>query len=147
VSQGGEEDGDREGGVLGIGELADASGVPVTTLRYYDQVGLVAPARREGGRRRYDDAAVGRLQVIRWCKAAGFTLDEIVVLFGDRSPGRRRSRALATARLETIAAQMAELAVARRILELGLRCECVSLDACACPVHDELAGLAAVAAG
>ena len=127
----------------GIGELAHRSGVPATALRYYDQVGLLVPATRESGRRRYAPEAVVRLHVIQLCKVAGFSLEEIVALYGDREPGRPSSRALATAKLQELDDQIVQLETARSILQLGLRCTCDSLDDCTCAVHDELAALRA----
>ena len=44
-------------GSLSIGQVADAAGVTTTTLRHYDAIGLVTPAARVGGKRRYTDAA------------------------------------------------------------------------------------------
>ena len=74
---------------LTIGRVADETGVAATTLRYYEQIGLVPVPVRVGGQRRYDDSVLARLEVIGLCKSAGFTLDEIVVLFADDAPGRR----------------------------------------------------------
>ena len=50
---------------LTIGAVARAAGVAATTLRYYEQIGLVPAPARVGGQRRYDDAVLTRLEVIR----------------------------------------------------------------------------------
>ncbi|MDT5147119.1 MAG: hypothetical protein QOC58_1764, partial [Mycobacterium sp.] len=76
-----------------------------------------------------------RLEVIRLCKSAGFTLEEVQLLFADDAPGRPVSRALAEAKLAEIDAQMASLARARTVIEWGMRCTCPSIDACKCGVH------------
>ena len=94
---------------LSIGDVAARSGVPATTLRYYEQLGLLPPPAREGGRRRYDPDALARLEVIGACKVAGFTLDEIQTLYADDEPGRPASRALGEAKLAEIDAQVATL--------------------------------------
>jgi MerR family transcriptional regulator, redox-sensitive transcriptional activator SoxR len=123
---------------LTIGEVARQAGVAATTLRYYEQIGLVpAPARR-GGQRRYDASVLARLEVIRLCKSAGFALEEIQLLFADDEPGRPASRALAEAKLAEIDAQMASLARARAVIEWGMRCTCPSIDACSCGVHSAI---------
>ncbi len=57
---------------LTIGDVARESGVAPTTLRYYEKIGLVPAPARIGGQRRYDDAVLARLEVIRLCKSAGF---------------------------------------------------------------------------
>ena len=120
---------------LSIGDVAQRSGVAATTLRYYEDSGLLRPPTRVGGRRRYDDSVLTRLEVIGLCKAAGFTLDEIRVLLSDATPGRPASRSLARAKLVDIDAQMATLKRAREIIEWAMSCSCASVDACTCGTH------------
>ena len=120
---------------LTIGRVADATGIAATTLRYYEQIGLVPAPVRVGGQRRYDDSVLARLEVIGLCKSAGFTLDEIEVLFADDAPGRPASRALAEAKLAEIDARMESLARARAVIEWGMRCTCPSIDSCTCGIH------------
>jgi MerR family transcriptional regulator, redox-sensitive transcriptional activator SoxR len=123
---------------LTIGDVAREAGVAATTLRYYEQIGLVPAPARLGGQRRYDSAILARLEVIRLCKSAGFALEEIQLLFADDVPGRPASRALAEAKLAEIDAQMASLARARAVIEWGMRCKCPSIDACTCGIHSAL---------
>jgi MerR family redox-sensitive transcriptional activator SoxR len=118
-----------------IGEVVRRSGLPATTLRYYEELGLLRAPERASGQRRYDEAVLAQLKVIGLCKAAGFTLEEIKVLFADDAPGRPASRALAEAKLADIDAQLATLARARSIIEWGMRCTCPSIDACTCGIH------------
>jgi MerR family transcriptional regulator, redox-sensitive transcriptional activator SoxR len=120
---------------LTIGELARQTDVAATTLRYYERIGLVQSPGRVGGQRRYDESILGRLDVIRLCKAAGFALEEIVLLFADDAPGRPASRALAETKLVEIDARIAELQRAREIIEWGMRCTCPSIDDCTCGIH------------
>ena len=70
-----------------IGELAQRSGLSVKTLRYYEEIGVLAPpARTASGYRDYDDDTVGRLQFVRAAQAVGLTLGEIreVIAFRER---------------------------------------------------------------
>lgn len=61
-----------------IGGLARASGVKVTTIRYYESIGLIDPPdRSEGGQRVYDAAAILRMNFIRHARDLGFSLDAI----------------------------------------------------------------------
>ena len=129
--------------LLSIGEVSARTEVPATTLRYYEQIGLVVPAAREGGRRRYAEAALARLEVIGLCKAAGFSLDEIALLYADDEPGRPASRALAEAKLADVDARIAELQRARAILEWGMTCTCPSIDTCTCGIHTPSSPVAA----
>jgi DNA-binding transcriptional MerR regulator len=66
---------------VAIGEAARRSGVKVTTIRYYEQVGLLpAPPRTEGNRRLYDGADIRRLAFIRHARELGFEVDAIRTL-------------------------------------------------------------------
>jgi DNA-binding transcriptional MerR regulator len=118
--------------------VAREAGVAATTLRYYEQIGLVPAPARLGGQRRYDGSVLARLEVIRLCKSAGFALEEIQLLFADDAPGRPVSRALAQAKLAEIDARMASLAQARAVIDWGMRCTCPSIDACTCGIHSAL---------
>lgn len=61
-----------------IGGLAKASGVKVTTIRYYKSIGLIdPPGRSEGGQRLYDEGAIERMNFIRHARDLGFSLDAI----------------------------------------------------------------------
>ncbi|MEQ1929124.1 MAG: helix-turn-helix domain-containing protein [Parvularculaceae bacterium] len=61
-----------------IGGLARASGVKVTTIRYYESIGLIDPPERsEGGQRLYDRNAVERMNFIRHARDLGFSLEAI----------------------------------------------------------------------
>lgn len=64
-----------------IGDAANAAGLSLRTVRYYEEVGLVTPSgRTEGGFRLYSDADVQRLSVIKRLKPLAFSLDELVEL-------------------------------------------------------------------
>jgi len=61
-----------------IGALADRSGLPVKTLRYYEDLGLLpAVGRSEGGYRLFGEESLRRLEFIRRLKSLGLTLDDI----------------------------------------------------------------------
>ena len=64
-----------------IGNVSQASGVKVPTIRYYEQIGLLpSPPRTEGNRRSYDDRDLERLTFIRHSRELGFEIDEIRTL-------------------------------------------------------------------
>ena len=117
---------------LSIGQVAGRSGVAATTLRFYEQAGLLEAPERVGGRRRYGDEVLVRLEVVGLCKAAGFSLEEIRVLLTDDAPGRPASRSLAEAKLTAIDAQLETLRRAREIIEWAMKCPCPSVEACRC---------------
>lgn len=118
-----------------IGEVSRRSGVPATTLRYYEQIGLLSAPARVSGQRRYGEAVLARLGVVGLCKSAGFSLEEIALLFADDAPGRPASRVLALAKLAQIDAQLETLSRARAVIAWGMRCTCPSIDACTCGIH------------
>ena len=63
---------------ISIGELSVRTNVKVPTIRYYEQIGLLAaPPRSEGGQRRYGAEEVERLNFIRHARELGFDLDDV----------------------------------------------------------------------
>lgn len=66
---------------MDIAEVAQRSGVPASTLRFYEEKGLIASSGRRGLRRVFDPGVLERLALIAVGRAAGFSLDEIARLF------------------------------------------------------------------
>lgn len=66
---------------MDIGEVARRAGVPVSTLRFYEQKGLIASTGRHGLRRLFDPGVLDRLALIALARTAGFSLDEISRIF------------------------------------------------------------------
>lgn len=95
-----------------IGRLAEAAGVNVETVRYYERRGLLEqPSRADGGYRQYSAADLWRLQFIRRGKDLGFSLAEIGDLLGDN--GDRPAVAI----LEAARAKIALIDQCRQELE------------------------------
>lgn len=101
---------------LRISELADRVGLPATTVRYYEQLGLLSPAPRTAdNHRRYDDSAVDELRFVRHAKHLGLSLTEIRELVTIRDTGRCAS---VQSRLARLVAER-RMALAGRLRELG----------------------------
>jgi DNA-binding transcriptional MerR regulator len=66
---------------LDIGEVAQRAGIPASTLRFYEEKGLVAPVGRRGLRRQYHGDVLERLALIALGRSAGFSLDDIARMF------------------------------------------------------------------
>eukprot|EP01032_Pedospumella_encystans_P003810 gene3810-4501_t len=66
---------------LDIAQVARQSGVPASTLRFYDEKGLIASTGRQGLRRLFDPGVLEKLALISLGRAAGFSLDEIARMF------------------------------------------------------------------
>ena len=98
-----------------ISELARRTGFSASSLRYYEQVGLMDPAQRSSaGYRIYDDDAVARLEFVDRAKRMGFTLEDIAELVGlwaggECRPVQDRLRALLTEKQAALARQIVEL--------------------------------------
>jgi MerR family transcriptional regulator, copper efflux regulator len=72
-----------------IGELAEQAGISTKAIRYYEQIGILAPpARTPSGYRTYDQAALGRLSFVRAAQAVGLTLGEIRQIIAFRDNGQ-----------------------------------------------------------
>ena len=66
---------------MDIAEVAKSTGVPASTLRYYEKMGLIASLNPQGTRRRFADNVVDQLALISLGQAAGLSLDEIRSMF------------------------------------------------------------------
>jgi len=118
---------------VAIGEAARQSGMPASTLRYWESQGLLAAPGRVAGKRLYDTQALQRLSLVVLLKRAGFTLKEIrIVLSGVSSRTRPPEiwRELAEQKLPEVRTTLAQLRATEQILETGLRCECLTLQDC-----------------
>jgi DNA-binding transcriptional MerR regulator len=115
-----------------IGQLAEAAGVNLETVRYYERRGLLAePPRTPAGYRQYGPAELWRLRLIGRAKRLGFTLAEIAELLdgdgdgdgdgragsGPDAPGADRVLAAARSRIEAVDTAMRDLAEQRSRLE------------------------------
>lgn len=103
-----------------IGELARQSGVPASTLRYYEQVGLLPePERTSSGYRSYGQAALERLSFIRSAQAVGLTLAEVRDVLDIRDAGEAPCRVvtdLIERRYAEVRSRIAELSALEREL-------------------------------
>ena len=118
--------------MLAIGDVAAAVGLRPSAIRYYEAAGLVQPAARVSGRRRYDEAVVDQLLLIRFCQRLGFTLAEIRQLLtpAEAAAAKQRWRELVDAKLEEIEGVIARAREMKRVLAASRECDCLSLDAC-----------------
>ena len=109
-------------GRYNIGQLAKAAGVPVTTVRYYERIGLLPPAGRTGSNYRYYDRhSLERLRFIRLAHAGGFSISDIQsmlqVVNGLKSAAQCREIGnLIEQRLEAVRSQIQELKRLEKVL-------------------------------
>jgi Cu(I)-responsive transcriptional regulator len=131
---------------LSIGFVARQTGCTVPTIRYYEEIGLLAAAARsDAGQRHYDDSAVRRLTFIRRCRDFGFSIDQVRELVGLVDQPERpcvEVREIAAVHLGEVRKKLAEL----QALEASLSAFVVSCNtACAggpavdCTILEDLA--------
>ena len=72
---------------LSVGQVASAVGINASAVRYYERVGVLAPAERVSGQRRYGAETIDRLRTIQAAQQAGFTLAEITQLLKGADDG------------------------------------------------------------
>jgi DNA-binding transcriptional MerR regulator len=120
--------------LLTIGELARITGRRTSSIRYYEEIGLLPEPMRRSGQRRYDQGMVRKLSVIDTAQRAGLALDEIRALLGG-APGHdavavEHLRHVAGRKLPQVTALIERAILMRRWLEAAARCECPELDEC-----------------
>jgi len=114
---------------LDIAEVVQRAGVPASTLRFYEEKGLIAASGRRGLRRQYDPAVLERLALIAMGRTAGFSLDEIARMFAPDGQPRIDREALA-ARAEELDRTIRELGVLRDSLRHAAACPAPSHMEC-----------------
>jgi DNA-binding transcriptional MerR regulator len=81
---------------LDIGQVAQRSGVPPSTLRFYEEKGLIASSGRRGLRRLFEPVVLERLALIALGRAAGFSLEEVAPMLGSGGQPRIDRQRLTT---------------------------------------------------
>lgn len=125
---------------MDITEVAKRSGVPASTLRFYEQKGLIASVGRRGLRRVFDPGVLERLALIALGRSAGFSLDEIAPMFAPDGRPQIDRRVLA-AKAEELNGTIRRLSAMRD----GLRhaAVCPAPSHMECPTFRRLLGGAA----
>jgi DNA-binding transcriptional MerR regulator len=121
--------------LMTIGELARRAGRSASSIRYYEQIGLLPAPARLYGQRRYDADAIRQLAIIDTAQQAGLTLDEIRTLFdaarGDDADAVEQLRQVAARKLPELTVMIERSLRVHEWLQAAARCECPSLHDCA----------------
>lgn len=117
-----------------ISEIAELAGIRPSAIRYYEQIGILVPARRVSGQRRYDHAVLRRLAVVERARQCGFTLNEIQQLFSgfqeNVSPSVRW-RKLAQRKQSELDELIRHIRIMKRLISRWEEnCRCMALDEC-----------------
>ena len=120
--------------LLTISQVAGQIGLQPSAIRYYEQIGLLPPAQRMSGQRRYDPTVLYRLAIIQRARKLGFTLPEIRQLFfgfRDSTRASERWRTLSRRKLAELDDLMDGIKAVRALLKkLMTNCRCVTMDEC-----------------
>jgi DNA-binding transcriptional MerR regulator len=114
---------------LDIAVVAQRSGVPASTLRFYEEKGLIASIGRRGLRRLFDVGVLQRLALIALGRAAGFSLDEIARTFAPDG-GVRINRRMLSAKAEALDKTIRKLSALRDSLRHAAACPAPSHMEC-----------------
>jgi len=127
---------------MNIGTAAARSGLPAKTIRYYEEIGLLAPGRADNGYRDYSLSDVHRLRFLQRSRSLGFSVEEcrqLLSLYGDTHRESAEVKALAEAKLAEIDRKISELAELRAALN-HLVSACRGDARPDCPILEGLAG-------
>jgi MerR family redox-sensitive transcriptional activator SoxR len=120
--------------LLTISEVARQVGLQPSAIRYYEQIGILPPAQRISGQRRYDTTVLYRLAVIRRAQLTGFTLDEVQQLFfgfGNVTRASERWQRLSRRKLAELDGLMQGIKTMQRLLKRMMQnCRCDTLEQC-----------------
>ena len=126
---------------MNIGEVAERTGVPPKTIRYYEEIDLIpAPARSANGYRAYSDDAVHTLRFVASARNLGFTVEQcraLLALYRDKGRASADVKRVANEHIDEIDHRIAELQTMRKVLaDLARRCH--GDDRPDCPIIDGL---------
>ena len=126
---------------MNIGEVAERSGLPAKTIRYYEEIGLIAPRRDPNGYRAFGEADLHRLAFLGRARALGFSIEDcrtLLALYAD--PGRSAAdvKRVAEEHLARIDAKIVALETMRATLSDLVR-SCAGDARADCPILRDLA--------
>ena len=127
---------------MNIGQVSSISGLPTKTIRYYEDIKLVKPARSSNGYRDYSDSETNTLVFLKRARELGFTIDEcrsLLSLYQDKNRESADVKRLAQAKIKQIDARIEELKALNSTLK-DLAENCHGNDRPDCPILDKLSG-------
>ena len=126
---------------MNIGMVAERSGLPAKTIRYYEDIGLIRPERGENGYRRFCETDLHRLAFLGRARALGFSIEDcrgLLALYEDRDRASAEVKAIAADHLARIDARLGDLTIMRQTLA-DLVSRCAGDERPDCPILSDLA--------
>ena len=127
---------------MNVGDASARSGLPAKTIRYYEEIGLIRPARAGNGYRDYSGDDIHRLAFLRRARNLGFSIGDcrqLMALYQDRSRASNDVRQIASAHVTAIEEKVRELQSMRATLQQLVNA-CHGDDRPDCPILAEMAG-------
>ena len=125
-----------------IGEVAERTGLPAKTIRYYEDIDLVTPARAANGYRAYSEKDLHQLAFIQRARGFDFSIDEcrlLLSLYEDDARSSADVKTIALGKIAEIDKKLSELKSLKKTLR-SLADTCHGDDKPNCPIIDDLAG-------
>ncbi|MHC5652612.1 Cu(I)-responsive transcriptional regulator [Stappia sp.] len=126
---------------MNIGEAAVRSELPAKTIRYYEDIALIRPARAANGYRDYSDSDVHRLRFLQRARGLGFTIEEcrsLISLYDNEQRASADVKKVAQEKIREVERKIAELETMKATLSRLVAC-CHGDDRPDCPILDDLA--------
>jgi MerR family copper efflux transcriptional regulator len=127
---------------MNVSRAAERTNLPPKTLRYYEEIGLIHPARSANGYRDYSEEDVHRLAFLQRARSLGFSIEDcrqLMSLYRDRERASHDVREIAVAHVAAIEAKIAELQSMRSTLQRLVHA-CHGDDRPDCPILEDMAG-------
>lgn len=127
---------------MNVGEAARRSGLPAKTIRYYEEIGLISPARAGNGYRDYSDEDLHFLTFLKRARGLGFAIEEcrqLMTLYRDKHRASHDVRGIAISHVVAIDEKIAELQAMRATLSKLINA-CHGDNRPDCPILDDIAG-------
>lgn len=119
---------------MSVGQMAKRSGVPVSTLHFYESKNLLRPTRTDGNQRVYGRGMLRRIAIIKVAQRVGIPLAEVGEALAsiphDRSPSAEEWRTVSAAWATALQQRIDTLVQLKNDLESCIGCGCLSLDDC-----------------
>lgn len=125
---------------MNIKDVSLRTGLPSKTIRYYEDIGLITPARGENGYRKFSESDLHKLAFVGRARHLGFSIEDcrnLLALWGDNGRSSADVRAIAQSHLEQIEAKLKELSEMRDTLARLVHC-CAGDNRPDCPILEDL---------
>ena len=132
---------------MNVGTAARRSGLPAKTIRYYEDIGLIRPARTQNGYRDYTGDDIHRLTFLRRARGLGFSIEncrQLMALYRDKGRASHDVREIAKSHVVAIEEKVREQESMRATLQKLIHA-CHGDERPDCPILDDMAGAAAEA--